>query len=144
MKNNPLGCWNAKLPSATFVTRVATRTSASHGGYGKLPNKATVCHSERRKSRSGFRSRSFVEGVSRRRRSDTKLRSNATKGYGNEFGWLASANVTFTTKSHRNFKPYPASAKMPRAFAPLFHSAKVRLRAPRSAQNDIQRYRVIK
>ncbi len=40
--------------------------------------------------------------------------------------------------SHRDFKPYPASAKMPRAFAPLFHSAKVRLRAPRSAQNDIQ------
>ena len=59
-------------------------------------------------------------------------------GYGNEFGWLASANVTFTTKSHRDFKPYPASAKMPRAFAPLSHSAKVRLRAPRSAQDDIQ------
>ena len=76
--------------------------------------------------------------MSRRRRSDTKPRSNATKGYGGEFGWLASANVTFTTKSHRNFKPYPASAKMPRAFAPLFHSAKVRLRATRFAQNDIQ------
>ena len=32
-------------------------------------------------------------------------------GSRNEFGWLASANVTFTTKSHRNFKPYPASPK---------------------------------
>ena len=32
-------------------------------------------------------------------------------GYGLESPWLADANVTSTLESHRNFKPYPASAK---------------------------------
>ena len=50
----------------------------------------SVCHSERRLAcPTADRSRSFVEGVSRsRRRSDTKPRSNATKGYGYNSRWL--------------------------------------------------------
>ena len=61
-------------------------------------------------------------------------------GYGFKSGWLAMVDVTFPLKSHRNFKPYPASAKASRfrlfAFA---QPAEVRLRASLFAQNDIQK-----
>ena len=47
----------------------------------KSPHYATICHSERRSAcPTADRSRSFVEGVSRRRRSDTKPRSECDDG----------------------------------------------------------------
>ena len=101
-----------------------------------------------------YRQHVILSGEKRLRFSESKFcglslgeqaepRSNATMGSPNGFGWLSFTNVTFTTKSHRDFEPYPCGARAP-WFCFVIHSAKLRLRAPHSAQNDIQRYCVIK
>ena len=68
-----------------------------------------------------------------------KPRCVAPQGYGNEFGWLTTVNVTFPWESHRDFEPYPASTKRSRAFPSLFAQKKFDYKIARdfSAQNDM-------
>ena len=56
---------------------------------GKRQNKPTVCHPERRKPRSGWRSRSFVERIAIQNQG-----AKAPQGSPNEFGWPSTENVT--------------------------------------------------
>ena len=89
------------------------------------------------------RSRSFVEGVSRRRRSDTKPRSECDDGI-----WLG-VPVTFYRKcniplaSHRDFLPYPCGAThlaFARSLRSTRKSSTTKSRCDFFAQNDIQNF----
>ena len=83
-------------------------------------NKNPVCHPERRKTQSGLRSRSFVEGVSRsRRRSDTKPRSERDDGISKRT-WVACHNeCNIPSRSHQDSLRDPASTLRSRAFTSL-------------------------
>ena len=56
-------------------------------------------------------------------------------GSRNKFGWLSIANVTSHQKATETSNEIPLRL-VARAFAPLSHFAKVRLRASPCAQND--------
>ena len=102
-------------------------------------NNKSTCHSERS-------AKHVVEVFVRERaaRGDEPSKNrgaNATKGYGLDFGWLSTVNVTFRWQATEILSHIPLRLKASR-FCSVIHFAKVRLRKTQaffSAQNDIQR-----